>query len=904
MSILKKNWNWDRFHLLTIRKKNRDRSMSKRYWYIIIFATHAALSPLSAGEGSFSIEEAIFLKRLSSIWQDGEYATVQEQILDYLFIHHRSPIEPHLLIMLGDLYFHENQYALALETYERIQDKKFQDKTLLNRLQAFFELGEYSRVINTSLKFYKKDLPLHRKQGPKFRFLFAESLYRLSETTANPELQIKLIQKAKPHYVRLLQSEYADLSLLALAEVHRTLGEHEDAAEAYLTLAEKFPEKREDLLFTAAAMQAHYDLIAAAETSKRVYLLEGEKSSIAAYNQMVFLFQAGEFEKLLEAQDTTWMLLSKKDSSPLHFLIGKAHHALGHYPEAARSLQLYLRADKSSSFESKAALLTLVECSQKLGDLPLFSAALSRFNKAFPQDPDYVHLRLLHAELAANQGKLDMALSDIHELLAQNPDLIDYEFLFYQMAQLTKRQEHWESARIGFLSYLKQFPEGKFQKEALRQQITCSRHYFQQEPGEKSRKLLITDLEQLLAKPEALDEQELQLCRLDQIHILYEERNYPLLIAKSEQYLMDYPNSSGLSELHLMLAIAHETNKGLFFFYAEKALLDPQLKNRAIIYLKLFNMHLSDQNVEMAAESLYQAYKLDLSITTQNQIWLSTYYYKEAKLKGDPIAFERAQDLLEDLVVPDGGPLSVQRGNFLLEAEVMKLSSLLSLDYIQKSSSATPEVKEEGKKSLLASLQLLEDLHALQQKRPDLGWDFQRHTLFELAAIHQYGPSYLSKASILKKLRLEFAHLPKNERIEGNEVVHTILNELKDLQVRKRIETEPIHLEAGLEYVKIRTSLLPRRLQPEKRRRLLDNLKREFLADYQGQENRLLQIYMRYIDAEIAHLEAFQEKEEEKSFALLMRAKNDLRNLLTEAEKTAPELFPHIQDSLEKIGIQ
>jgi tetratricopeptide (TPR) repeat protein len=89
-------------------------------------------------------------------------------------------------------------------------------------------------------------------------------------------------------------------------------------------------------------------------------------------------------------------------------------------------------------------------------------------------------------------------------------------------------------------------------------------------------------------------------------------------------------------------------------------------------------------------------------------------------------------------------------------------------------------------------------------------------------------PPYIVAATQLNLARLSFSTLSSEQRSLENPELLKILQTLKDLQIRKVLIQEPVHLEAALEYAAIRSSLEPVSSQKEQLLFYLQRAKDEF----------------------------------------------------------------------------
>jgi hypothetical protein len=187
-------------------------------------------------------------------------------------------------------------------------------------------------------------------------------------------------------------------------------------------------------------------------------------------------------------------------------------------------------------------------------------------------------------------------------------------------------------------------------------------------------------------------------------------------------------------------------------------------------------------------------------------------------------------------------------------------------------------------------MQLLETLLVCQKEHPEFPWKYPRHTVLELArtysqkqdyaqAVKLYddvirassysASSYTTKLAMLEQARLKFTLLSQDNTLETDPEVIAILNCLKDLEIQKNLYSEPLHLEASLEYNDIKTHFAPQNNKVEKRLIFLKRFKENFSSmngdaaqEYHGlrqklpEKDKLFQAYMKYADAEIIYLES------------------------------------------------
>jgi tetratricopeptide (TPR) repeat protein len=360
------------------------------------------------------------------------------------------------------------------------------------------------------------------------------------------------------------------------------------------------------------------------------------------------------------------------------------------------------------------------------------------------------------------------------------------------------------------------------------------------------------------------------------------------------------------------------------------ALKDPSLR-QASLHLLLFNgyFQLGQEDLEMlkmAADHLYLA-QLDESVEIQkdNRIWLAEYYYQRSdrfiregqwkSKESEKIAMQeerkRAISLIEkNLTLPPKETLSPQE-----EADLFRLANLFFWDQNQEK-----------------SCELFQLLYDQYQKAPGTCWTFRENTLLSLAqamrekketekAIALYeevislkrDPGASMRASFEKCL-LRLSLLTEEEKIASSPIVESIVLDLKQIKLQRKLETEPLHFEAALALVDLQV-LLEKTSSPfEKKLSLLRSLKEDFFAsedvlskDYHEQRKKmndkelLIQSYLRMVDSEILLCKMFlgKEKAPESVVGYGQEARCLIRSLLEENFVLTSELYVRIHKDKE-----
>jgi tetratricopeptide (TPR) repeat protein len=841
---------------------------------LYVIATQGAL----VTQDKLSPQDAFFLKRMTEFWKDRDFGLVKTQVEEFLKTHPDSQIKDNLQAILADILYQEHSYQAALDLYDKIMEPSLRHKTLSRRCQCLYLLGHYDAVISTLT-------PLLGNAENKIdfreemQFLLADSLFRKLRTLDNAKEQNALALQAKPLLLALYETNYRDKVLMQLAEIHRMLGENPQASAFYTALADKFPDKKEEILLQVATLQLDFNKNAAIETFQQVVNLGQGKAADAAYNEFLLLFQENRFAELVSRAPLLSPHLSQENKTLFNFCLGRSHFKLDQLSEAISYFTQFVEAEKESTPYKRAAFLTLITCAQKTANPILFDTVLEQFLASFPNDDEAAKALLLHAQVAMQSGNVDQATTDLKRLLSAFPEISEKETLLYDLALLLSKSERWNESRQAFITYLDQYPQTSHLL-IWSSIVHCSVQELKEATAEnllEKKAQLATDLQQALNKPNLFtsDEQASYNFLLGQL--LFDLRSYQQALSQLTTFTEQYSNHPSMPQAILLQAHLHRELKSppdVFANVAEKALaLTTDGENRTALRLQLFNTYLALKEYDKAAEHLYQSHMVDeAQVQTENQLWLAHYYYGKAK-EGNKESSNRASLLFQKILKTDDAfGLHFDPQQTYLESEVLKYGELLTIA---------------DKKQLLTSLL------DLQAKNSSQTWKLQRQTLFEMGKIYlsennqeaalkmfedlistgTLTPSYYSNAALLEKSRILLARC--EEKSETNPAVASILSTLKDLQIQKKLSCEPLHLEAALEYADVRASLSPAESRRESAIFFLNRVRDDFAAkdDSIGQEyhearvrfpekDQLYQSYMKCIEAEILRLEAQLAKEQ------------------------------------------
>lgn len=883
--------------------------------FFALFVTFTSYpSMLCAKNSDASLQESLEMRRIAEYWKEKDYKTVKLQIRDFLAKNQKSSYRDQLYAMLGDLYFQEKNYPEAAVSYDNIQGKEFRQKSQFHRLHCLYETGRQDEFIHAS-DLFLKDPNAKAEEINTIRFELGEIYFCKAYVPENEKKKKELMKAALSEYQQLMQTKYSDMTLLPQAQIFAFLEERQKAASLFLLLSHKNQSKQEDYLFQAASLQIHFDKNAAIETFGTIYQLEGKSASKAAFNQLNLLFQEKRYRDFVLAYDKAGKYISQDKFPLIQYYLGKSLFLTQDYARAIDPLTQCLASELSEGTQEKNALVSLIACATETQDLPLLEKALVSLKAKFAHDDETAHILLMHVQLCRDKKEWSKARSGIREILDINPQHSKRELLLYDNALLLLQEEKWQEGASAFEGFLKEFPQSPHRVNALRHTVNCRMADMRQASvgTEKIKKQqLLTVLNASLEEKKTFAPGEKQKMRYLLGKIQFELGNYEEAIGTLSEYVRDFSKDSTVADAYLLLAYAHykeQRDEILFALNAEKALaLNPMLPGARDLHLTLFNTYLSltgkalsDEKTEMlckAADHLFLS--LDKPASQQNQRWLASYYYQQYKA-GKEEAIERAVIVLEKLlgVKENAFAFAMTEQTLEREAEALKLGELYK---------KTGRFKEH--------VQLLEALCKEYKTHPEFQWKYQRMAEFELGKAYiateerekarksfeslilssSHIASYFAIAATVEKAKLDFSLLKGIDKNEDSPILQALCHTLKDMQIQRKLYSEPLHLEAALCYVECRSELVPALQKNAHAIFLLKQMKENFSAKDDPlvqqyfsaatqfpDKAQLCQHYLTFIDIEIQRLNA----EEAHHVPLLRDAKEKLDQLLSQTNEEA-----------------
>ncbi|HSW72879.1 MAG TPA: hypothetical protein VLG44_05695 [Chlamydiales bacterium] len=819
------------------------------------------VSTLSAEDRIYTLpepktqEEALFLRRISEFWGEGEYEIVQQQILEFIKAFPQSTFISILSGISGDLQLRGKNYKEAILHYDNIKDEKLQKEFFINKMQCYRELNAYpviAKECEANLVHFANDDP---KVYNKILYFLAEGLYYevLKLPESSPERQA-LAKITKSRFESIKDPELSKEAVPPLAYLYHILGETERAAESYFQLAQNNTPKKEEMLFKAGVLQACYNKEKAIQTFLQVCNMGKSKAPESAFNRIALLFELKQYPEVLLAKDQYQSIIPKEKIPLIHFFSGSSHYFLGDHKRAYNELLEFIQSGKSEEEEFSHGLFTLLDSICKLEDPFLFDPLLQNGGK-IPKSL-LAEVYFSKAMLDKRMKKESIAKEDFAYLDENFPEFLNRESFLYEYAHLLYSQKEWEKCRVKFKEFLTHYPNSLFAPLAWRYFINSSIENGNANNEAEAKKLLAVDLRLVLQQNELLTEKEKDDLSFTLAKACYEIEDYNTAIELVDKQLKDTPASPLSPDLYLLLAYSFQKGKQdleQFCRFAEKALdLNANLQNRESIRLGLYNayLQLGERNAQRdywdkAAEHLFQAAFSGSQIQEANLAWLSGFYYAKVKkfseenwqnkLKISPVMDEFAKRAIFLLEKRKSAMLA---NNKMPIVELLKLKDLFELkeDYLSEEQTieslknfSKESIPDEYKKEILFA----EAKFAVKKK------DISKALILFEEIIEKPFKDFISIYSTLQSARLHFENVKNEPELKTHPEFIAAVSLLKDLIIQRTFAYEPMHLEAALEYAEIISSA---ENSPEKEETRISILSKA-VQDFESEEDILSKNY-------------------------------------------------------------
>ena len=616
------------------------------------------------------------------------------------------------------------------------------------------------------------------------------------------------------------------------------------------------PEQRDSLIMLAGQLQASYDPNAAIATMSQIKNSASISTSTANCQRIALYFQKGQYEDIIDARAELERGAFGNDLQCIQYYLGRSYYHLGDYAQAISLLEPLLDSELD---HDKSILMILTASSASLKRLDQVRKWVAQYQKKFPSDAGMAKMRLLQARAERQSGNITISKNLLEQIIASYPYFEELPDVLFERAIIAQEQHDWSTSRRYLLSLISRYPDSPLKVRALEYVVRIDLSQIQSQ--DKVDRTLLDQLTQDLKNvleygdiaPELRIGYQLQLAKTE-----YQLQKYSEAISHLNRLIINHPNDA---QAHLLLAyviLAQSKDPHAFIVEAEKALaLQPDLPDS--VHQHLYHAYLErnrEKDIDLAAAHLMLLLSKEQNdVSNSSRLWMGGYFYDRLKQMGNEFQPE---------------PLPTEKGRLAAERAIA-----IVVPALDKSD------HEEGFIQLAAfygwaghidkQAAVYEALVTAYHQNSNRSWKMVPRTLFALgnayeqlyrpdqalacyAQMHSVEP-YLQQATKL--------HIARLKLLQGQEKADPLLNQLHQLQTQKSLATEPVHLEAALDYATIQSKGNPQKLLT-----LLKTAKEEFTSqkdipakEYHMQRTvfpRLDQVYQAYMmlfDARIAQIE-------------------------------------------------
>ncbi len=872
---------------------------------------------------------AQFLKRMKEYWKEGDLETAKRQIRSYLEKDSTGDLQEEMHLLLGDIYLKEGNYLSALEEYNLLQKEDLQEKIFYNKTLCFYETDQTQELVQIAETFPSHS-SLSLEQKNSIRYLCASNFFENAMKAADKDLV--LLEKSKELFTSCAGTSFEPLSLYPLARIHEITGQNILAASYYEAASKCHPDADAHFLFQAALLRSEEAPELAITTFKKLFPASSKQSE-ALYNCLLLQYKTKQLKEFISTYETHHHILNKEQEIAANYLLGKSLFHLEEFEKAIDPL-LETMGSSSSPSSKRTAQLMLLECAYKIQNIDLYQKIFRNGSAPLVNDENYTTAHLVYIKLLKEREHYGEFIEEAQAFMAQNPEHPEQEQVLWDTAYFLYQSKKWKQADALFASLITTHPGSKFIPNAWRLSLNCALSQMQSSSLEEQtsyRTALIDKIKIILLQNEALTSAEKETFSFELIKNLFLQERFEEVLSTSQELLKQIPQTRFLEDLKLLQTLCFLSDPKhveLFIEHAE-ALLEQStaFAQRDQLRLHLFNAYVqkadlsSDKDKDNAlAKAAYHLYELfeknPLSLKKENIQWLAEYHYDIVKnLQTDPSAsrdfftshLHRSASLFEALLPAENTDLTEVSETFLF-----RLSTLLSLSgqFDKKAAILERFIKPQISMQSLIQRQLALEL---AEAHHILGNFLQALDSYNLL-IQNYPSSSIRALAILKRSKLLTYYLPEDQKTEENPTYAQNLNDLKDLEIQRSLLSEPLHLEAGLEYIRWKSDLTQEDSARKKKQIHLlqlfkENFQSEFLTENKDaadpstkEKEMLLSSYLQFAEAEILRLEASLIEVPSEAQILIEKAHSNIELLLEQSTQLPESLKKRIELCQQEMG--
>jgi|GEM_PF-875630 len=915
-------------------------------------------------------EEARLMVCIAEFWRDGNYDMVKTQILDFLDRYPDCELRDDLLGVLGDAHFHEGEYQSSLDCYQKIQHPKVVQKVILHKLQCYDELDQIDPLLQEGETFFETSREFS-SQDDEQAALFSlgrgwfKKMWKMVDVEEKRECALRAqryfhyLDPGKPH---------SEAAQFFLAEIYPVLGNQTLAVRLYRSLIDRCPEQREELLFRIAMLQSETDPLTSSDLFYEIYQMGGERAHESATHCATLLLKMGHYSQLISLAEEVEAYRLQIALPSFYLIVGQGYFFLEEYEKASEVCLKYIQTQSDPlSDELKSARLIQMVCALSLNEDESFIQAFRHFQLLSPDFPELPKMLFIASIIHRNRGEREEADRLLEQMKEEHPSFSGQEEFMFAYGWLAFQNSQWEKSYHACAAYLDRFShhDRAFEvwKRFLLSSVRLHNGSFAKGSDDDSQKLF-EDLQSFSPHSPSLTREEFKEFLSLYIPIGLKLERYTEVLSFLQQHLLngekEEVNRETLAEAHFVAAQCYSSRSddppsyALSCQHLRRAMaLNPERYDTDTTHLCLYNnyallakhlqspTHLEegeqgrDMLYDRAAEHLFVALKKGSShLGLEQQLWLINHYWDKLFLCYDPFLdsarrltegeeaiFSRTEELLRSLLFVDNSLVEFTENMLPLETALLQLARMEGWrgQYEQKQS-------------------MLQHLLSQQDQHPHWYWQHRAELLYELAIVSdkleepQKACDWLQKmqgcSQSLEECLIPFAEwrfvhlrlrlLQKDEGEENEKERRRLLLGLKALQVCRQVRSEPVHLDAALDYAYMQAQMGGSEQRAARYLFFLHRIQEDFSnsshemgrkylehLDQSPNKKRLYQGYMKYVHAEKLRMEAevLRRQGVSEQVRTMRQQAVSIYQELKEDEELAPYLGERVMSGLRTVDL-
>ena len=809
------------------------------------------LSLLATSPQGVSDEESLHVRRIALLVEEGELTLAKREMTQFGESFPESQYIDRFWTMQGDMAYREGDHELALKAYGQVKAEDLLKRSLEHRLHSLVATEQYDLALQVASPFL-----LDQEAAI---FYSAEAHYLLQQNESADRL-----------YAQLADTSFQQPAMVRQAEILVRQQHYAHAFKVYLQLSRQYPEQAEAFMLQAAMVQSKVDAEGALDTLKNVVSMHGNLTAEATWLEVVLLSELQQYSEFLERQEVFQEQLAPDKKSLLGYYTARAHAGLNDPEQALNYLHPFIESEETDPGYHQAAILLGVTTAGSVGKAKQVDRWVELFEQKYSDEPELGQALFLQAMSHKKNGNQEKALALLDRLSQEFSTFIRIEDVQFERSALLYEMGCSSDARDGFAAFTESFPESRYRGAVFQYMVANSLKEFDQSEDEERRVILAERIEkdiQALFGSEKQPQYMIQLAK-----VFYKLKRYERAQNRLSDFFSQYESHPKVAEAHYLMALCHyegDRDYTALLLHGEAALAaNPDLKEGGKLHAALFTgaMALAKEKSEdpvaqtalfdQASRHLYHAFERNPDgIDPKHSLWAANQLVKGLPLEADGVLVD-ASKLVGD------------------EREKANQAMRLLRDGSQNTQAALLLARlTDGFGKHVEAFDLLVSLGRLNNKDKALkrymkGRLLQKLGRFDeaLVELDKVLKHPVRQPALVASARLQWARLTA-AKDTSPAVLEAVLQVLKGVQVRRVLEQEPIHLEAGIE----RAQLLAKLAAPEEKisvwKEALKELKNDYSAtgdisskDYHSRRKKLpekelvYQAYMVYIDAELSFL--------------------------------------------------